>query len=272
VTASPSHLDPKPAWRAEHGDTLWAPEREILRTVVGSGVHGIAIPGTDDHDEMGVYVEPAEAVIGLSTGEGHYIARTQPEGARSEHGDTDRSLYALRKYLALVIAGNPTVLLPLFAPESDVLVCTDLGRKLRSFGPTLLSQQAGWRFLGYLNAQRDRVLGVDRRHLPQRPELVAKYGYDTKYACHALRLGIQGIEVATWGRLTLPMAEEDRDVVLTVKRGEVDRETAIEWINLRAEALAELLRAGKSPLPEKPDYAAASRWLVSAHFTYWGQE
>src|SRR5512142_1216582 len=31
---------------------------EILRTVVGSGVHGIAIAGTDDHDEMGVYVEP----------------------------------------------------------------------------------------------------------------------------------------------------------------------------------------------------------------------
>ena len=44
--------------QAEHGDRDVAMAGEILRTVVGSGVHGIAIAGTDDHDEMGVYVEP----------------------------------------------------------------------------------------------------------------------------------------------------------------------------------------------------------------------
>jgi uncharacterized protein len=42
----------------EHGERDLALAGEILRTVVGSGVHGIAIPGTDDHDEMGVYIEP----------------------------------------------------------------------------------------------------------------------------------------------------------------------------------------------------------------------
>jgi uncharacterized protein len=33
-----------------------------------------------------------------------------------------------------------------------------------------------------------------------RPELVAVHGYDTKYAMHALRLGLQGIELLTTGR------------------------------------------------------------------------
>jgi uncharacterized protein len=47
---------------------------EILRTVVGSGVHGIAIAGTDDHDEMGVYVEPPTRVIGLRPAAEHYVA------------------------------------------------------------------------------------------------------------------------------------------------------------------------------------------------------
>ncbi|HET6563038.1 MAG TPA: hypothetical protein VFG72_14270 [Marmoricola sp.] len=42
----------------EHGDSNVALPNEILRSVVGSGVHGIAIEGTDDHDEMGIYIEP----------------------------------------------------------------------------------------------------------------------------------------------------------------------------------------------------------------------
>ena len=39
------------ATNAEHGQRDLAMAGEILRTVVGSGVHGIAIAGTDDHDE-----------------------------------------------------------------------------------------------------------------------------------------------------------------------------------------------------------------------------
>ncbi|MGH3741925.1 MAG: hypothetical protein ACRDT8_12995 [Micromonosporaceae bacterium] len=48
----------------EYGDPAIALPNQILRSVVGSGVHGIAIEGTDDRDEMGVYIEPAEHVLG----------------------------------------------------------------------------------------------------------------------------------------------------------------------------------------------------------------
>ena len=49
----------------EYGDPQVALPNEILRSVVGSGVHGIAIAGTDDHDEMGVYIEPPEYLLGV---------------------------------------------------------------------------------------------------------------------------------------------------------------------------------------------------------------
>jgi hypothetical protein len=82
----------------EYGDRDIAVRGEILRSVVGSGVHGIAIEGTDDHDEMGVFVEPPGSVVGLRGPADHYVGgpadhyvyRTQPEGARSGPGDTDR--------------------------------------------------------------------------------------------------------------------------------------------------------------------------------------
>lgn len=260
-----------PTWLTEHGDPT-APDREILRTVVGSGVHGIAIEGTDDHDEMGVFVETAERALGLGKVDGHYVARTVPEGHRSNHGDTDLTLYGLRKYLGLVATGNPTALLPLFAPTRDVLVCTPLGEELRHFGPSLLSQQAGRRFLGYLHAQRKRLLGEDHRHVPARPELVARYGYDVKYASHALRLGMQGVEVARDGRLTLPLPEADRQLVLAVKRGEYPLQTALDLIDSRAELLQAVLESGRSPLPAHPDLNAANRWLADAHMRYWRKD
>jgi uncharacterized protein len=69
------------ATHTEHGDRDLALAGKILRTVVGSGVHGIAIDGIDDRDEMGVFIEPPANVLGLRTPVEHYVFRTQPEGA-----------------------------------------------------------------------------------------------------------------------------------------------------------------------------------------------
>ena len=53
-----------------------------------------------------------------------------------------------------------------------------------------------------------------------RPELVAVHGYDTKYAMHALRLGVQGTELLTTGRITLPIPEPHRAYLRSIRRGE----------------------------------------------------
>ncbi|HEY7224733.1 MAG TPA: nucleotidyltransferase domain-containing protein [Micromonosporaceae bacterium] len=254
----------------EHGDATLAHAGEILRTVVGSGVHGIAIEGTDDHDEMGVFIEPPEYVVGLRRPMDHYVYRTRPEGERSGPGDTDLVMYSLRRYLGLATKGNPTALLPLFAPAADVLTLTPLGEELRALGPAFLSQRAVHRFLGYLESQREKMLGR-HRGAPNRPELVARHGYDTKYASHALRLAHQGLEILREGRLTLPMPEPARERVRQVKRGEVPSlsEVVAEIDGLRAE-IEERIAAGRTPLPRSPNLDAISAWAVDAHRRHWG--
>jgi hypothetical protein len=253
----------------EHGDGNVARAGEILRTVVGSGVHGIAIPGTDDHDEMGVFIEPPSHVVGLLRPADHYVFRTQPEGARSGPGDTDLILHSLRKYLRLAAKGNPTALLPLFAPAAAVLVLTPLGEELRALGPALLSQRAVHRFLGYMNGQRNRLLGAGGA--PNRPELVARYGYDVKYASHALRLAYQGLEIVRDGWLTLPMPKRERERVLRVKRGEVTvlADVLAEIDAVRAD-VESALATGQTPLPADPALDVISEWSVSAHRRHWG--
>lgn len=255
----------------EHGNRDVALRGEILRTVVGSGVHGIAIAGTDDHDEMGVYIEPPANVVGTDGPAQHYVFRTQPEGARSGPGDTDLVSYSLHKYLRLAAKGNPTALLPFYAPADAVITITPLGEELRALAPKVLSRAAVRRFLGYLAAQRDRLLGHSQGKVPNRPELVAKYGYDVKYASHALRLAYQGLEVARDARLTLPMPDAERERVLRVKRGEVadQAEVLAEIADVQAQ-VEDILATGNTPLPDEPDKKAISAWAISAHRRHWG--
>src|SRR3954453_16949913 len=130
----------------------------ILRSVVGSLVHGLSNPGTDDRDEMGVCVEPPEYLLGFRRFE-HFVYRTQPEGRPSGPGDLDLVVYGLRKYCHLALKGSPTVLLPLFVSDEHVVARTELGRELQALAPAFVSRAAGRAFLGYLDAQRRGLTG-----------------------------------------------------------------------------------------------------------------
>lgn len=68
----------------------------ILRGLVGSSVHGLALDGTDDRDEMGVCVEPRRYVVGFGKFE-QWVYRSAAEregraGARSRAGDLDLTI------------------------------------------------------------------------------------------------------------------------------------------------------------------------------------
>jgi hypothetical protein len=240
---------------------------EILRTVVGSQVHGLTIDGTDDRDEMGICIEPLEYVIGLERFE-QYTCRTQPEGVRSGPGDLDLVVYSLRKWMRLALHGNPTVLLPLFAPPESTLVINPVGVALRVFAPHIVSRDAGRRFLGYLHAQRQRMLGNrGQARLPNRPELVERFGYDTKYAGHMLRLGFQGCELLNTGQITLPMLPSQREHILAVRRGQVPLAQILGEVDGIEHVLRKLIET--SPLPEHPDRTAANQFLIDAYQTAW---
>jgi hypothetical protein len=54
------------------------------------------------------------------------------------------------------------------------------------------------------------MLGQSKRNVPNRPELVEKYGWDVKYDSHALRLAYQGLVIASTGQLSLPLPGRER--------------------------------------------------------------
>jgi len=140
----------------------------ILRGTVGSTVHGLHQGDQDDRDEMAIFLEPPQFLVGLRLAKSgdswgpfeHYVQRTQPEGARSGPGDLDLVAYSLRKWLGLAISGNPTVLLLLFSPSDSLVVCTERqgfgnwllplsrGRQGRALSATCVRRKSGWSGLG----------------------------------------------------------------------------------------------------------------------------
>jgi hypothetical protein len=234
----------------------------ILLGLVGSTVHGLALGGHDDRDELGVTIEPPEHLLGTKRFE-HLVWRTQPAGAPSGAGDVDLTVYGLRRYCLLARKGSLTVLLPLFAQGDDLIHVTPEGERLRAIAPWFATRQAGQALLGYLAAQQRRI--ADPAHVRER-ERVAD-GYDGKYAMHALRIAHQGTEFLSTGAITLPVPEPRRSEIMAIRRGETDSAGALAAVARAARELEDALAATR--LPERVDDDRLDRWLAQTYRDAW---
>ena len=248
----------------------------VLRVQVGSGVHGTSIDGQDDRDEMGLCLEPADYVTGVRRisdanpfEQYEYHSVWEREGGlanRSGAGDLDVIIYSARKWTRLATGGNPTVLLPLFVPEEEIVTITETGRELRANAHRIASKRAGAKFLGYMSSQRRAMTGESGAHT-NRPELVEQYGYDCKFAMHALRLGVQGLEYLATGRITLPIPEPELSLLREVRRGEWDLPRVVTWVEDLERRLEDAVVT--SPLPDEPDLTWVDDWLHRSYLRYW---
>lgn len=252
----------------------------ILRAQVGSGAHGTSVSGQDDRDEMGICLEPPEFVTGLArvpAGTGattgtvafeqyeRHTAWDRPGGVknRSGAGDLDVTIYSARKWCRLALDGNPTVLLLLFAPASERMVCTGTARELLANADRFISLRSRDRFLGYLHSQRQGMQEIGHTN---RPELVAQYGYDTKFAMHAVRLGMQGVELMDTGRITLPIQEPHLSTLRAVRSGQ---RSLVEVLAMVGDLEDALRNHTSSSIPAEPDVDWVNGWLHRAHLRYW---
>jgi uncharacterized protein len=263
---------------------LIAERGTVLRGQLVSGVHGTSVTGQDDRDELGICLEPPRFVTGLARVPAgtsttatvefeqyhRHTAWDRPGGLanRSGAGDVDVVIYSARKWARLALGGNPSVLLLLFLPDSEVVYRDEVGVELTAHADRFVSRRAADRFLGYLQAQKAAMTGEAGAHT-NRPELVAEHGYDTKYAMHALRLGEQGVELLSSGRITLPVPEPARSYLRSVRRGEVALAEVLDAVSA-AEARLTALRVSAA-VPPEPDHAWVDDWLHRSYTKYWSE-
>lgn len=241
------------------GNESIAQENEIIRIIDGSNLYGTSVDRSDV-DQMGIFIEPPEYVLGFKKLDQSRF-RTQQGDDPSQPGDIEGVIYSLRKYISLAIQGNPTILMLLFAPESKVLYTTEEGRQLQALAPHIVSKRAYPRFKGYLMSQRERLQKGGRE------EFVSKFGFDTKFAMHAVRLGYQGIELLKTGGLVLPIEGELVDFLIGIREGDY----TLDQVHGELDVLLENLDKAheESLLPEEPNFELVEDTIIKMHLNAW---
>ena len=242
----------------ERRDIAWL---DVVRIVeVGSSAHGISVPETgDDLDVTVVRMETyRELVVGNPKRQSMMI-RTAPEGVRSQAGDIDLNVYTLRKFARLAANGNPSILAAIFSPLNHHAGSITFSR----LGELVTSKRAGAAFLGYMGEQIKRWTGEKGQKNVNRPELVEAYGFDTKYAAHVIRLGLEGIEYMRTGQFTMPMPEHRRNLIIGIRTGLHSEVEVLDWADQIKSRLK--LNIEASQLPERVDMAHVDDWVLQAY-------
>ena len=240
----------------------------ILRVLSGSEALGCST-GEGDRDETAVCIEDISQFVRLGQPFEQEIRRSAVErtgvkDSKSEAGDTDLTIFSLRKFCRLAANGNPSSLEVLFAP---ILYFRAPAGWLREMAPVFVSKEAGARYLGYMQGQRQRLLGERGQKRIKRPDLEAEYGFDTKYAYHIIRLGFQGIELMETGKLQVPIDPDRRSILTGVRSGDFSLEQVISM----SDGIERDLKKARdnSKLPEHPDRPAIEEFLQRVYLETW---
>lgn len=249
-------------FRATLKDVSWlSPEsgEAILIGYMGSISHGTYVPkrdpnNIDDKDVMAVVIPPLEYFYGLET----WGSRGTRELKREEW---DCVGYELRKFVSLLLKGNPNVIGLLWLEETGYIHRSAEGELLRENRDLFSSKQAYHSFIGYAHGKAHRMthMAFEGYMGEKRRELVQRFGYDCKNASHLIRLLRMGIEFLTEGKLYV--RREDATQLLEIKRGE----WSLEQVQQEADRLFRLAQEAylRSPLPEEPNREAVNALLLS---------
>lgn len=237
------------------------PESLIMTYIGGSQAHGAKLGGTDDTDWFGIFVEDSEHALGLDKTE-HFVTTTGGKIGGNGPQDVDVCLYSLRKWAGLAAKGNPSSLHFLFAPLHS---CLDSWDYVRRHSDSFLSRGHVRPFLGFADDQMKRLFGEKGQKNVHRAADEEKYGYDTKYAMHVIRLYGEAKELMETGRITLP--RPNKDLLIDIRAGKY-KLSDIRTMGRELEVEA-LQASDRSPLPAMTNRPAISKILSDVYQDFW---
>ncbi len=104
----------------------------------------------------------------------------------------------------------------LYVPINCVISSTPIGEMIRSSRELFLSKKCWHTFKGYAYSQLHKAKSHNREG--KRKEIVEKFGFDTKFAAHTIRLLDEVEQILSTGHIDLQRSAEEQKAII---RGEV---------------------------------------------------
>jgi uncharacterized protein len=253
----------------------WLPGNVQYETIMGSVAYGVS-SDTSDVDVYGWATPPKEDVFPHLRGEvpgfGRQAARFEqfqehhvadPDALAGRGRTYDLTIFGIVKLFQLAMENNPNVLDSLFTPASCVLHCTRVGDLVRENRRLFLHRGAWPKFKGYACSQLHKLANKQPRG--KRAELVARHGFDTKFAYHVVRLLGEVEQILIEGDIDL---QRHNEPLKAIRRGEWTEERLRRWFS---EKEPELERAyAESKLPAMPEEGRIKALLLRCLEEHYG--
>ena len=134
-------------------------------TLGGSRAYGTDLPDSD-YDLRGGFLEHPRSLFALERQKEEFV-----------DGNTDTTIYGLRKLARLLASCNPNVIEMLGTRDGDVVYMNGIGKMLRDNRRLFLSKRAFYTFSGYATSQLRRLqnaLARDRYSQPEKERHILK--------------------------------------------------------------------------------------------------
>ncbi len=243
-------------------------------TEVGSVAYGVS-QRASDLDVYGFCVPPKEVVFPHLAGEIPGFGRQrqrfdqfQKHGVPRESDGVvyDVTIYSIVRYVSLCMENNPNMLESIFTPPRCVLYASPVAELLRERRHVFLHKGAWHKFRGFAHSQLHKMAIKDPKPGSKRAALVEEFGYDVKFAYHAVRLMDEVEEILTHGELTL---DANVERLSAIRAGEWTEQEVRDYVARREVELAEVYESSTA-IPHSPDEAAIRDALLAALEQAWG--
>jgi uncharacterized protein len=254
----------------------WLPTNVQYETIMGSVAYGVSAD-TSDMDVYGFAIPHRDDVFPHLRGEIPGFGRQhqrfdqyqehhlQYADAMGGHGRTyDICVYGIVRYFQLAMENNPNIVDSLFTPANCVLHITKVGTLVREHRRLFLHKGSWHKFKGYAYSQLHKI-AVKEPPVGKRRELVEKYGYDTKFAYHVVRLLCQAEQIMIDGDLDL---QRNNEQLKAIRRGEWTEPQLREWATTKEKQLEQVYVDSK--LRHSPDEPAIRQLLLDCLETHYG--
>jgi len=255
----------------------WLSHNTMYMTIMGSEAYGVS-SGDSDKDIYGFCIPRKEMVFSHLTGEisgfGRQIQKfeqfqqhhVKDETANKGKGlQYDFGIYSIVKYFQLCMENNPNMLDSMFTPVNCVIHCTKVGNMVRDNRKMFLHKGVFHKMKGYAYSQLHKMQTKDP--IGKRKELREKFGFDTKFAYHVVRLLSECEQILTEGDLDL-QEKGRREHMKAIRRGEVSEQDIREWFAVKEKELEKLYVT--STLRHSPDEGKIKMLLMQCLEEHYG--
>jgi len=251
----------------------WLPENVVYETIIGSMAYGVS-SDSSDMDVYGFCIPKKNFIFphlsghirgfgkkpqGFDQWQEHHI---QDPSAGKEY---DVTIYSIVKYFQLCMENNPNMIDSLFTPQNCVLHMTPIANMVRENRKIFLHKGCFFKLKGYAYSQLHKAEIKNPKEGSKRWKTYQKYGMDTKFCYHVVRLLGQCEQILTDHDLDL---QRNNEHLKAIRRGEVSFEEIKRYFNDKENSLEKLY--SESKLQHSPDEPRIKQLLIDCLEQHYG--